>query len=50
MNRLLIHEFAHEFSSNHLDREFADALQDLGSKMVELALTKPWVFRNEKEP
>lgn len=49
VNRLLIHEFAHEFSSNHLDREFADALQDLGSKMVELALNKPWVFRNEPE-
>lgn len=44
LNALLIHEFAHETEKNHLSREFYWALQDLGARMVRLALTEPEVF------
>ena len=38
---LLIHEFAHEYSSNHLSAEYHEALCDLGAKMTILALNMP---------
>jgi hypothetical protein len=44
VNRLLIHELAHEFCGNHLDDEYYQALTRLGAKMVELALYEPGFF------
>lgn len=48
-DRLLIHEFGHEFESNHLDEKYHDALCQLGAKMVALALTKPEFFKRFEE-
>jgi hypothetical protein len=45
LNPLLIHEFAHEYASNHLSREFYDACCKVGAKMVQLAITKPELFQ-----
>lgn len=36
INSLLLHEFAHHFSSDHLSSEFHDAVCDLGGKLAEL--------------
>jgi hypothetical protein len=44
VNALLIHEFAHEKVSNHLDERFFREVQTLGAKMTELALSRPEVF------
>jgi len=44
VNELLIHEFAHEFESNHLSIEFYRALQKLGARSTEVALTEPDFF------
>lgn len=41
---LFIHEFGHEYSSNHLSSEYHDALTLLGAKATVLALSKPEVF------
>lgn len=43
VNRLLIHEFAHEYG-DHLEEKFDDAMARLGAKMVELALVDPDFF------
>jgi hypothetical protein len=45
VNDLLIHEFGHNYASNHLDAAYYHALTSLGSRMVRLALTKPELFR-----
>lgn len=45
VNDLLIHEFGHEYCSNHLDEAYYRALTRLGAKMVRLALTKPRIFK-----
>lgn len=45
VNALLIHEFAHEFEGNHLSADFYKALQTLGAKMVQLALSNPKFFQ-----
>lgn len=42
---LLIHEFGHHYSSDHLSREYYDALTDLGARMTRLALTNPELFK-----
>lgn len=43
---LLIHEFAHQFESNHLSVGFYDACTRLGAKAVELALSEPAFYKN----
>lgn len=41
---LIIHEFGHEYESDHLSRRYIDALTKLGAKMARLALEKPQIF------
>lgn len=41
---LVIHEFAHEVSGNHLSEKYYDALTDIGAKMVALALGDSNIF------
>jgi hypothetical protein len=41
VNRLLIHEFAHHFESDHLDAGYHKALCRLGAKAIEIALEDP---------
>lgn len=45
VDRLIIHEFGHEFSSNHLSSDYYDALCNLGAKLKKLALEDPEFFR-----
>jgi hypothetical protein len=45
VNDLLIHEFGHEYSNDHLNAEYHGALTRLGAKMVRLALDKPRMFK-----
>lgn len=45
VNRLLIHEFAHdEDGADHLTEKFDDAMARLGAQMIELALVDPDFF------
>ena len=44
ITRLLIHEFGHEYSGDHLSEAYHDALCDLGAKLLELALSQPKDF------
>lgn len=44
VNELIIHEFGHEFESNHLDEGFHEALCRLGAKLTDLALNDPGFF------
>lgn len=41
---LLIHEFGHHFSLDHLSSEYHDALCKLGSSLAQLALEEPSLF------
>ena len=41
---LIIHEFGHEYSSDHLSSEYHDALCELGAKMALLARDDPEFF------
>jgi hypothetical protein len=41
---LLIHEFAHDYSSDHLSEAYYDALSDLGGRLTQLALEDPALF------
>ncbi len=45
VDRLLIHEFGHEYSGDHLSEEYHDALCRLGAKLKRLALEKPEAIR-----
>lgn len=45
MNALIIHEFAHDQVSDHLDAAFFGAVQNLGARMVELALKDQAFFK-----
>lgn len=45
INELLIHEFAHHSSANHLSSEYHDALSRLGAELTQLALEQPELFR-----
>jgi len=45
VNRLLIHEFAHHYESDHLSERYYDALADLGARLARLALDTPDLFR-----
>lgn len=44
INQLLIHEFGHEYSMNHLEAAYHDALCRLGGKLALLALDEPGLF------
>lgn len=41
IDRLIIHEFGHEYSMDHLSSKYHDALCELGAKLKRLALQKP---------
>ncbi len=45
VDKLLIHEFGHQYSGDHLSEEYYDALCLLGAKLKKLALAKPESFR-----
>jgi len=45
VNRLLIHEFAHQYESDHLSECYYDALADLGARLARLELDKTGFFR-----
>lgn len=44
INQLLVHEFGHHRSGDHLSSEYHDALCELGAKLAHLALSRPEVF------
>jgi hypothetical protein len=41
---LLIHEFAHDYSDDHLSGAYHDAMSDLGGRLTQLALEQPELF------
>jgi hypothetical protein len=45
VNEILIHEFGHHYSGDHLSSEFHNALCRLGAKLARLALTRPSFFK-----
>ena len=45
VDRLLIHEYGHQWSGDHLSEEYHEALCRLGAGMKRLALEKPGEFR-----
>jgi hypothetical protein len=45
VNRLLIHEFGHNYEGDHLSKEYHDALCRLGAGLTRLALERPQFFR-----
>jgi hypothetical protein len=50
VDELLIHEFGHEYSDNHLDEKYHDALCRLGSKLADLARNDPGFFSEFMPP
>jgi hypothetical protein len=44
VDRLLIHEFGHHYSSDHLSEQYHDALCKLGARLVQLAIDEPSFF------
>ena len=45
VDQLLLHEFGHQYSGDHLSEEYHEALCRLGARLKFLALTKPEVIR-----
>jgi hypothetical protein len=45
VDRLLIHEFGHQYSGDHLSHEYHEALCQLGARLKKLALEKPETLR-----
>jgi hypothetical protein len=45
VDRLLIHEFGHQYSGDHLSAEYHEALCRLGARLKRLALEKPQALR-----
>jgi hypothetical protein len=45
INDLLLHEFGHEYSENHLEAKYHKALTRMGARLAQLALTEPDFFR-----
>jgi len=41
---LLVHEFAHEYASNHLSEQYYDSISMLAGKLAVVALRKPEIF------
>jgi hypothetical protein len=44
VDKLLIHEFGHNYSADHLSEEYHDRLCELGGKLAALALSDPEFF------
>jgi hypothetical protein len=49
VDRLLIHEFGHQYSDDHLSEEYHEALCLLGARLKRLALEKPDAIRDFME-
>ena len=49
VDRLLIHEFGHQYSGDHLSAEYHEALCRLGARLKRLALEKPEAIRQFME-
>jgi hypothetical protein len=47
VDRLLIHEFGHQYSSDHLSEEYHEALCRLGARLKRLALEKPEALKSK---
>jgi len=45
VDQLLIHEFGHHYSGDHLSEAYHDALCSLGAKLAALALNEPEFWR-----
>ena len=45
VDRLLIHEFGHHYSSDHLSEQYHDAICKLGARLVQLAIDEPEFFK-----
>ena len=45
VDRLLIHEFGHQYSGDHLSEDYHEALCRLGARLKRLALEKPDAIR-----
>ncbi len=50
VDRLLIHEFGHKYSGDHLSVEYHDALCRLGARLKRLAMEKPEAIRRFSMP
>jgi hypothetical protein len=48
VDKLLIHEFGHQYSGDHLSEEYHEALCLLAARLKKLALVKPEAFRQER--
>jgi len=48
VNSLLLHEFAHESEGDHLSEKYHGAICDLGSRLTQLALERPGLFRDKR--
>jgi hypothetical protein len=46
VDRLLIHEFGHEYSGDHLSSDYHEALCRLGARLKNLALGRPEALRD----
>jgi hypothetical protein len=46
VDRLLIHEFGHEYSGDHLSEQYHEALCRLGARLKRLALERPEAMRD----
>ncbi len=46
VDQLLIHEFGHQYSGDHLSAEYHEALCRLGARIKRLALEKPEAIRS----
>ncbi len=44
VDELIIHEFAHHYSGNHLEKKYHKACCNLGAKLTKLALEEPGFF------
>lgn len=49
INSLLIHEFGHHYSGNHLSSEYHDALTAIGARLADCALANPEAFALNRE-
>ncbi len=45
LNKLIIHEFAHHYVSDHLSEAYYDACCDVGARLAGLALKRPELFQ-----
>jgi hypothetical protein len=45
VDKLILHEFGHQYESNHLDHDYHDALTMLGARLKQEALKDPKWFK-----